>query len=177
MIMTSREKYTPLRVGLHWLTALLFVAVYATMELREFYPKGSGPREALKAWHAILGLTVLGLAVLRLLARTTQPDPVALPAPLAQQRLASFVHLCLYGLMLVMPILGWLILSTAGKPIPFWGFQLPALLAVDADLSHQIKEVHEFIGTLGYGLVGLHALAALYHHYFVKDSTLRRMWL
>lgn len=176
-MMNVRDKYTPLRVGLHWLIALLMVAVYAAMELREFYPKGSVPREAYKAWHFMLGLTVLALVVVRLLARSAQPGPAALPAPALQRHASTFVHLCLYGLMLIMPILGWLILSTAGKPIPFWGFQLPALMSVDKDLSHQIKEVHEFIGTAGYGLVGLHALAALYHHYVVKDSTLRRMWL
>lgn len=77
--------------------------------------------------------------------------------------------------MLGMPIAGWLILSFAGKPIPFFGLELPALVAENKDLSKQIKEIHETIGTLGYYLIGLHAFAALVHHYGFKDNTLRRM--
>jgi len=68
-----------------------------------------------------------------------------------------------------------LLLSAAGKPIPFFGFELPALIGEDKDLSKQIKELHEFVGTMGYYLIGLHAIAALYHHYIKRDDTLTRM--
>ena len=71
---------------------------------------------------------------------------------------------------------GWLTLSTAGAPIPFFGFELPALLAPDKALSRQIKDIHETIATIGYFVIGLHAAAALFHHYVLKDGTLRRMW-
>jgi len=77
--------------------------------------------------------------------------------------------------MLAMPLLGWLILSSADATIPFYGLELPALVAPDKALAEQIEEVHETIGTIGYFLIGLHALAALFHHYVVKDNTLRRM--
>ena len=62
--MTSQytpNRYSTASIALHWLMVLLFVAVYATIELREFYPKGSVPREALKAWHFMLGLSVFVL--------------------------------------------------------------------------------------------------------------------
>ena len=85
------------------------------------------------------------------------------------------MHLTLYALMVVMPILGWLMLSAAGKPIPFFGLELPALIGTDKELSKQIKEVHEWIGTAGYYLIGLHVLAALYHHHIQHDNTLTRM--
>ena len=77
--------------------------------------------------------------------------------------------------MLGMPLAGWLILSAAGKPIPFFGIHLPALIAENKDLSKLIKEVHETVGTIGYFLIGLHALAALFHHYVLRDNTLLRM--
>jgi cytochrome b561 len=88
---------------------------------------------------------------------------------------AKATHLALYAFMLAMPIAGWLILSAADKTIPFFGLELPALVAPDKALSSQIKELHETFGTVGYFLIGLHALAALFHHYVVKDNTLRRM--
>jgi cytochrome b561 len=74
-----------------------------------------------------------------------------------------------------MPILGWLTLGAQGKPIPFFGLQLPALTAADKDLGHTLEGIHETIGTLGYYLIGLHAAAALFHHYWTRDNTLRRM--
>jgi cytochrome b561 len=72
-------------------------------------------------------------------------------------------------------VLGWLALSAAGKPIPFFGIQLPALVAESKDLAEQLKEVHETVGTIGYFLIGAHALAALFHHFITHDNTLLRM--
>src|SRR3546814_10251209 len=77
--------------------------------------------------------------------------------------------------MLAMPVAGWVILSASGKTIPFFGLELPALVGQSKTLAAQVKAIHETVGTIGYLLIGLHALAALYHHYVVTDDTLRRM--
>ncbi len=155
---------------------LLLEAVYACIELRELYPKGSDPREALKAWHFMLGLSVLVLVSLRLAVHIVGPTPRIEPEPPKWQKLsAKLMHVALYVLMIGMPLAGWLILSAEGKPIPFFGLELPALIGESKDLAKLIEEVHETGGTLGYFLVGLHAAAALFHHYFVRDNTLRRM--
>ncbi|MGE5758408.1 MAG: cytochrome b, partial [Sideroxydans sp.] len=74
-----------------------------------------------------------------------------------------------------MPITGWLLLSATGKPVPFFGLELPALIGENKDLAKTLKDIHEFVGTAGYYLIGLHAAAALYHHYIVRDNTLLRM--
>lgn len=174
--MTTTAKYPPLRIALHWLMVLLVVGVYATINLADFFPKGSATRGDLKTWHFMLGLSVLGLVVVRLLVRWMQPGPPDLAAPEWQLWLARVVHWALYIFMIGMPLAGWLILSTAGKPVPFFGFELPPLMAPDKILSRQIKDVHETVATIGYFLIGLHALAALFHHYILKDNTLRRMW-
>lgn len=172
----NNERYGNLSIILHWLMLLLFIGVYATIELREFYPKGSDFREALKTWHFMLGLSVLLLVTLRIFVRATSPTPRITPTPAKWQELAAkLAHLALYGLMIVMPILGWLLLSAAGKPIPFFGWELPALVAKNKALAGQIKEIHETIGVLGYYLIGFHAMASLYHHYILKDDTLTRM--
>ncbi|HLY96193.1 MAG TPA: cytochrome b/b6 domain-containing protein, partial [Sideroxyarcus sp.] len=70
---------------------------------------------------------------------------------------------------------GWLLLSATGKPVPFFGLELPALIGENKDLAKTLKDIHEFVGTAGYYLIGLHAAAALYHHYIVRDNTLLRM--
>lgn len=170
------DRYGALSIGLHWFMLLLLVAVYACIELREFYPKGGETREALKAWHFMLGLSVLVLVVLRLVTRFMRPAPRIEPDPsIPQKLLAGLMHVMLYGLMIGMPIAGWLLLSAAGKPIPFFGLTLPALVEQSKGLAGLIKEVHEAGGTVGYFLIGAHAGAALFHHHFMRDNTLRRM--
>jgi cytochrome b561 len=77
--------------------------------------------------------------------------------------------------MTLMPILGWVILSAEGDPIPFWGLELPPLTAPDKALAEEVEELHETIGNIGYFLIGGHAAAALLHHYVIKDNTLVRM--
>lgn len=172
----TTNRYGTLSIALHWLMFLLLVGVYACIELRELYPKGSDPRNALKAWHFTLGLTVFALVWLRLAARLFQVTPaIAPPIPGWQRILSTMVHVALYALMIGMPVAGWLILSGEGKPIPFYGINLPALIAENKGLAESIEEIHKTVGKVGYFLIGLHTVAALYHHYFMRDNTLRRM--
>lgn len=169
-------QYGRLSAGLHWVMLFLLVAVYASMELREFYPKGSAPREAMKTWHYMLGLCVLALAAVRLAIHFVGPIPAISPAPSKwQEQGAKLMKVALYIFMLGVPVLGWMLLSAEGTPIPFFGWQLAALLNENKALAESIKEIHETAATVGYFLIGLHAAAALYHHYLLRDDTLRRM--
>jgi cytochrome b561 len=124
----------------------------------------------------MLGLTVLVLATIRLAVHLIGPSPRIHPVPPHWQALAGkTMHFALYLFMIGMPIVGWLILSSAAKTIPFFGFELPPLVGANAGLSEQLEEVHETVGTIAYFLVGLHAAAALAHHYLLRDDTLRRI--
>jgi cytochrome b561 len=91
--------------------------------------------------------------------------------------IANTVEFALYVLMIGLPLLGWVMLSAEGEPIPFFGVQLPALVGANEALAERTKEVHETLATVGYFLIGLHAIAALFHHYVQRDNTLRRMTL
>jgi cytochrome b561 len=175
-IPTTRARYGSVSIALHWLTLLVLIGVYACINLTDLYPRGSDMRAWLKTWHFMLGLSVLLLVAVRLIARAWGVTPPIAPAlPLWQTRLASAIHVALYGLMIAMPLLGWMLLSAEGKPIPFFGWQLPALVRESQGLADQIKDVHETIGSIGYFLIGAHALAALYHHFVMHDNTLLRM--
>ena len=173
---TPASRYRASSIGFHWLMLLLFVAVYASVELRQLFEKGSDPREALKTWHFMLGMLAFALAWLRLAARLSGPVPAIRPQPPRLQQLSSrLLHLALYVLMIGMPLTGWLVLSAAGKPIPFFGLELPALIDENKALAKQLKGLHEAVGTTGYVLIGGHVVAALYHHYIKRDDTLMRM--
>lgn len=170
------DRFGSLSIAMHWLMLLLLVAVYATIELRGFYPKGSDLREGMKQWHFMLGLTVFVLIWLRLALRFWGPTPrIQPPVGIWQHRAAILMHVALYLFMVVMPLLGWLVLSAKGRVIPFFGLELPALIGPDKGLADSLEEIHETIGTVGYYLVGLHAAAALLHHYILHDNTLLRM--
>lgn len=173
----NSERYGSAPITLHWLMLLLLISVYACIELRVLFPKGSDPREALKMWHFMLGLSVLVLASLRLLVRfVAGPAPlIDPPPPKWQQMIAKVMHLAMYALMLGMPLAGWLILSSSGKSIPFFGLELPPLVEENKVFSEWMKEIHETAGTVGYFLIGLHAAAALFHHYLFRDNTLLRI--
>lgn len=165
--------FSRLSISMHWLMLALLVAVYACIELREIYPRGSDAREALKTWHFMLGLSVFVLVWVRLLARALSTGR---PAARTWTRApAAAVHLALYGLMIVLPILGWMLLSAEDKSIPFFGLSLPPLVAPDRALAERVEDLHTTLATAGYWLVSLHAAAALFHHYLLRDGTLRRM--
>jgi len=172
----TTNRYGSVSIGLHWLMLLLIAAVYACIELRGNFPKGSDIREGLKAWHFMLGLSILVLVAIRAVLHLTDTTPRIDPEPPQWQSLfAKSMHLALYALMIGMPVLGWLTLSADGKQIPFFGLQLPTLMGENKSIAEWAKEIHEAGGTIGYFLIGLHAAAALYHHYFVRDNTLQRM--
>ncbi|MDA3808156.1 MAG: cytochrome b [Thiomicrorhabdus sp.] len=172
----TNQRYGFLSIAMHWVMFLLIAVTFASIELRELFEKGTEMRDDFKSWHFMLGLTVLTLVSLRLLLSVTQKTPTITPTPKAlQQSLAKVVHGILYFFMFFMPIIGWLVLSGAGKVIPFYAWTLPALISENKELADFLKEVHETGGLIGYWLIGLHALAALFHHYVLKDNTLLRM--
>src|SRR5690606_34035511 len=92
-----------------------------------------------------------------------------------QRQAAQLVHVLLYILMIAMPLAGWLLLSAAGKPIPFYGLELPALMGESKAVADAVKETHKTVGQLAYYLIAAHVLAGLYHHYVRRDNALLRM--
>lgn len=172
----SNAGYGSLSITLHWLMLALLVAVYCTMEFKGIYKKGTPGRDAIMMWHYMLGLTAFFLVWLRVLTRLAGTRPAIEPAlPDWQAALAKAGHWALYALMIGLPVLGWLTLSAKGSEIPFFGVELPPLIGKSEPLAKTLKAVHEWIAKAGYFVIGLHAAAALYHHYVRRDNTLRLM--
>lgn len=174
---TRADRYQSAVIVMHWLTLLLLIAVYTFIELKGYFPKKSPERDVMQAWHQLLGLTVFGVVLVRLLLRRVYDrTPVIVPIPPRwQQTTAKTMHVTLYVFLLIMPILGWFVLSAKGALDLPMGLHLMPLIAPDKPLARTLQDIHETIGNIGYYLIGLHALAALYHHYWMRDNTLRRM--
>jgi len=170
-------RYSSASVAMHWATVLCFVGIYVAINLAEEFDKGSFGRTFLRDTHFSLGLLVFALVWLRIALRVMGTTPPIVPAPpVWQEKLGKAVHGCLYLMMVLMPLVGWAVLSARGRAIPFFGINLPALIAENKPLGKQLMQIHELGGNTGYLLIGGHAVAALFHHYVVKDNTLRRMW-
>jgi cytochrome b561 len=167
--------YTRTAVALHWIVgALVIAAIIAGWVMTDM---AVGPlRLRLFNWHKWTGITVLGLMVVRSLWRLSHPPPAPLPMP-AWQRLASLaVHGTLYLMLLVQPLTGWIFSNAAGVPVVYLGLiPLPNLVDKDKAFGSFVKELHVAGGWVLAAVIGLHLLAAIKHHFFDRDDTLRRM--
>lgn len=174
----NNVRFSQLTVLLHWLIVLLFIGVYCSMEFRDIFERGTEGRELMKTAHYWFGLSILLLLLPRVLARFSQhTPPITPPQPHWQHKLAIAVHLAFYVLMLAMPLLGWFLMSAEGKEISYFGLQLPALMGPDDVWAERLEELHEIGSKAGYALILVHVGAALFHHYLLKDNTIKRMML
>jgi cytochrome b561 len=169
------KRYYPLSIFFHWLVFLLVAGALAVIELKGQFVKGSEPRELCKTIHGLLGQLIFVAMVLRLGIRMiygapTQPGTISL-----FRVLDKAMHWLLYFLLLTLPIMGLVFLQAGGKDVHFFSWTLPQMINPDPSLKKTFKELHEWLGNTIYFLVGVHALAALWHHYILKNDTLRRM--
>jgi cytochrome b561 len=172
---------TPARWGhvaqfLHWLIVALIITQVILANIAEDLPIGV-KKIAMYARHKSVGITILALAVIRLLWRWANPTPT-LPATLKpyERALAGLTHFGLYLLLFAMPITGWMMTSARGFPVSWFGFfQLPDFVPKNKALYDAMKETHDTLALMLYAIVTLHVLAALKHHFVLKDDVLRRM--
>ncbi|MCL9999335.1 MAG: cytochrome b [Erythrobacter sp.] len=177
MSLNARTRYSGLAMLLHWLIAVLVIVQWRISETAEEAPTREAGGEIM-ANHFALGVVIFVLVALRLVWRQVSPPPppVVGHAP-SERALAAIVHFAFYALLLVMPIAGWIALSTFGEAISVWGlFSLPVLpVPQNPDLGETIFELHGASGIALLVLAAVHTLAALKHTVRDKDGTLYRM--
>lgn len=171
------ERYTQPAILLHWLIALLVIAAFF-LGLTMVDIVGLTPTK-LKyfSWHKWLGITVLGLACLRLLWRLTHPAP-AYPArmPRWQKSVAYLLHVLLYALIFAIPISGYVYSLSAGVPVVYLGlFPLPVFMAPNPELKPLFKLFHYWLNMILLAAFCLHVLAALKHQFIDRDGVFKRI--
>lgn len=171
-------EYSPAAKWLHWIMAVLIIALLMVGFYMSELPKGPD-KTALVQVHKAIGTVVLVLAAVRLWWRIGHAPP-PLPASIAawQAQVAHAAHWLLYGLMIAQPLSGWAMSSARGFPVALVGLiPLPALVGKDEALAELLKESHEFIGgSLAILVIG-HVAMALKHHFIDRDGLLLRMSL
>ena len=172
----SSERYGAIAQALHWIVAALVVTQFILASLADDLPLGAA-KLAMLARHKSVGMTILMLAVLRLVWRIGHAPP-ALPTAMPQyeKRLARITHGLMYLLLFAMPLSGWLMSSAKNYPVSWFGlFAWPNLIAPDPVKFDFLKETHEVLATTLFCVALLHIAAALKHHFYDKNDVLRRM--
>lgn len=171
-------RYSAFVRAMHWLGFLAVLASYVLVNLRGLAERGSPLRSELMQWHMLTGLVVLLLLLPRLIGRLASATPPVLPPPARWAELvAKLTHLALYAFLLVQPLIGVLLVQYGGHDVVLPGLDLalPRFVAENHDLKEALEETHEVIGTVFYFVIGAHILAALWHHFLLRDNTLQRM--
>jgi cytochrome b561 len=172
---TEREGFSGLQQVLHWLMAImvltqLFIGVSMVTTLKS-------PYLTLISIHKPLGITILALAVLRLGVRWRLGAP-PLPDDLtrAQALAAKLSHVVLYALLIVMPLVGWGMLSAGGYPVVLYGsLHLPKILPHDDQLHAVLLTTHIVLAYMFFAAILLHVAAALFHALIRRDGVFRAM--
>jgi cytochrome b561 len=175
-LLSTRFRYGAVAQAFHWLTALLVIAAYF------MGPGGSEQRvyssavDFTRQTHETLGIAVFALVFARLLWRSMDTAPEDPPMKPWMKYSAKLVHIVLYGLLIatsVSAIVGaWL----AGHPLTLLGFgNIGPMLSPAHDLGLSLADLHATLGNIILWVAGLHAVAALFHHFFLRDSVLVSM--
>ena len=180
------HRYTRTAIWLHWLIA---AGIAANVALAWIWPHlaDAGVRPAIDT-HKSIGVTVLGLAAMRLLWRLTHRPPPS-PARHArwEKRAAHATHCALYALLFAMPLTGWIMDSAykdaATHPMFWFGLfewpRIPAVLHLAPAIRDRVHDgfgaAHHYLSWLLYGLFALHVAGALKHQLIDREPALQRM--
>lgn len=172
----GRAPQWPMRVrALHWVIFLAVTVAVGAILGREWIEDSDG--KALMRIHTQAGVLVLMLAAFRIVSRLGARAPDTHDRRSPPGRAAALLHLFLYLALIALPLLGWAYFNSRGKPVEFFGFELPRLLGRDRDLAETLESLHTTLGWALLAVIGVHALGALWHHFRAKDDVLRSMLL
>ncbi|HEX5339642.1 MAG TPA: cytochrome b [Gammaproteobacteria bacterium] len=175
-LVNTSTRYGIVAQTLHWLVVVLVILQFVLGIEAHGLPI-SLERLVLLARHKSIGISIFVLMVLRLAWRVYSPPP---PLPAATRPLIAIMahasHGLLYGLLLLMPPVGWLLSSASNLTVSWFGLvSLPNLVHPDKQLAHWLLFAHQSMAWLLLALISVHVCAALWHHLKLGDDVLIRM--
>lgn len=177
----KRQRYDGMTLVLHWITAASVILLFASAHIWELLERGTPLRKGLQSVHISCGIILALVMVIRPVWRLMSQRSPQYAMPAAEiSRPAKFfshcVHGALYLLLFTQIVLGFMFRWAQQEPFRFFGlFDLTRLVHVDPLLKHALGELHNNVAWALIILASLHALAALIHHYFLRDNVLCRM--
>lgn len=173
---TEHRTYDNLSIALHWIIGVGILVLAGTELLRHEFPKGTLMREGLKPLHQPLGTVLFALIIFRIAYRLYLGRLALFGKRSVSEVVAVLVHLVLYALMVALPLLGLVYVFGKDRAIDFGLFSIAIPLKSHIGvIARDAKELHETLGTGILLLAGVHAAAALFHHYVLRDGVMRQM--
>jgi cytochrome b561 len=172
----TTSTYGSVAKTLHWASALLVLAGWAIGTLGDALPR-DGRASALYV-HILAGLLVLAVLALRLIWWQVETPPTPEKAPLGTWalKMARLIHKALYVLLLLAPLTGILVQFLRGDPLPIPGVgDVASPWLPNRATARVVKEAHEVLANVLFVTAAIHAAAALFHHWILRDRTLARM--
>ncbi len=170
---TQGRRHAAMTIALHWITALLVVVLWGIGQTVDFAPNGV-LRTDYRSVHILLGV-ILAVVLITRLAWRAEKGGMLPPLDTGPMLLvARATHWTLYILLVLAVGFGLLNVWVRGDSI-FTLFSVPQLAPGNRVLRHQIGDWHALAANGLLIVAGLHAAAALFHHYILRDATLRRM--
>lgn len=166
-------RYDGLSILLHWVTAALVVALWTLGQCIDFFPKGA-PKIDARSTHFLLGATLAVVLILRMGWRASGGRSLPLADPGWMGFAAKAVHYGLYVLIATTVVLGIFNAWQRGDVV-FNVLTIPKLIPGDVALKKTLENLHADFADAVVIVAGLHAAAALAHHYLLRNSVLRRM--
>jgi cytochrome b561 len=171
----TAERYGSGAIAFHWIMFLLLILVGALGLLHDSWPKRTHV-----FWinvHAILGLLLWLTLIARFWWRMLH-DPPALPLDVGtySRRLSIPVHVGLYALMFITPIVGVVTFVWHGRIFDFGLFQMNFRVRSDRTIFEPTEDIHGYLAYALFALAGIHIVAALWHQFILRDRVLGRMW-
>jgi len=169
----SATSYDRMTIVLHWVVALLVVEQFLGAQIIDWFPRGP-LRVNARSVHIVLGVTLAVLLAVRIFWRLTRGRQLVREPGLLNLA-ARLVHHLLYVLLIAIVLLGLVLTSARGDSI-FGAFSVWSFAPGNRDLANAIGEVHETVAWTIIVVAALHAAAALFHRFVLKDRVLQRMW-
>ena len=166
-------RYDGFSILLHWITAVLVVSLWTLGQCIDFFPKGA-PRIDARSTHFLLGATLAVVLIIRLAWRAGAGRSLPLADRGWMGIAAKAVHYGLYLLLAATVVLGIFNAWQRGDVV-FNLFTIPKLVPGDVALKKTLENLHADFADTVLIVAGLHAAAALVHHYLLRNPVLRRM--
>jgi len=176
-IYNTKNNYGLVSILLHWVMAIIIIGLFVLGTIMHDLDYYDPNYHVFPWWHKSFGLVIAFMLILRLIWKWRNPKVKEISSikPI-ELKLSILVHILLYILILVSCISGVMISTAEGAGIDFFGwFEVPAVFANGESQAELAGEIHETSTLALIILASLHLLAALKHHFFDKDKTLKRM--
>jgi cytochrome b561 len=172
----QRQPFDSVTLWLHWATALIVLALFATAWLRSLSHDDS-LRATLLQSHRSLGITIWMMTSVRLVWRLTSATLPPFPRTMthAHRRLVRWSEYGLYAILFTQPLTGLGATLFSGRSFALFAWRIAPLLSENRALSSVFHMAHEFCAWAFAALVAGHAVAALVHHFILRDDVLACM--